>query len=118
VESVVLGNGLVVALSSDSGAIGPPPDLLDPHANVLNLAIFAPTGPRNLERPATWTALDSTGYFQLSHTDGDHVTRSWGTLQVAQADTGGSFTPEPSAWALMILGFGAAGAALRRRVHA
>jgi hypothetical protein len=118
VEAVVLTDGLVIALSSDTGAIGPPPDLLDPNVNVINLAIFARTGSLDLEQPAAWIARDSTGYFQLSHTEGDLVTRSWGALQVAQADTGGSFTPEPSAWALMILGFGVAGAALRQRVHA
>lgn len=39
----------------------------------------------------------------------------FGRARLISVDDGSSTVPEPTAWALMILGFGAAGAALRRR---
>lgn len=76
---------------------------------------------------ATWftCALPSTSCFQDQHTalltpvaDGFNITYTGGGTGpsfLAAAFGPARAVPEPTAWVLMILGFGAAGAALRRR---
>lgn len=51
-------------------------------------------------------------FTSLSFTD---TSENWHGLTVGVADVAGGVVPEPSAWALMIAGFGLAGAALRSR---
>lgn len=124
VESVVLRNDQVTATSADGDTIAPPEFLpfVQPGANQITLSLFTHVSPADLELNAAWNATGGVGHFQISSFDtgaGAYV-RTYGTLTPARAtlDDGtgvGSVVPEPGAWALMILGFGAAGAVLRRR---
>ena len=62
-------------------------------------------------------ATDTTGVltFQSLTEGGDHDV---GIDAIVMNDHGAGGVPEPAAWALMILGFGSVGAALRRRTTA
>ncbi len=61
----------------------------------------------SVQRLGTASQSDTTGNFYNPNIN-DQAFSIYGTDQ-------GSATPEPAAWALMIMGFGAAGAMLRRR---
>jgi len=68
------------------------------------------------------TGLDVYGSFGIVHVNGSGVQTGLAqgffqptSLVIAREDAPVSAAPEPSAWALMILGFGAAGAMLRNR---
>lgn len=124
IETVAIADGVVTATSADGDTIASP-DLLAlfaPGANQIHLGLFGPIFSLDLEQNAAWDATGSTGHFQISSFDdgaGDFV-RTYGTLVSTRAtlDDGtvvGGGVPEPATWALMILGFGTAGAVLRRR---
>lgn len=64
-----------------------------------------------------WVNLTGLNLFGSSHTiefDQSPNLRGWTFVSEIQFN-GGSGAPEPAAWALMIMGFGTAGAMLRRR---
>ncbi|HET6970505.1 MAG TPA: PEPxxWA-CTERM sorting domain-containing protein [Phenylobacterium sp.] len=58
--------------------------------------------------------LKGPGLGVLGQTAHNGAVLDFATLTVGSRDTGPSPTPEPAAWGLMILGFGLAGAGLRR----
>ncbi|HLZ75712.1 PEPxxWA-CTERM sorting domain-containing protein [Phenylobacterium sp.] len=66
---------------------------------------------------------DPVHYELYTAMNGSWGAHSYGTIAMAQTFTQGGFdrdslgVPEPASWALMILGFGAVGAVLRRRHH-
>jgi hypothetical protein len=66
-------------------------------------------------------ADDAVHYELYTAVNGSWSNHSYGTIAMAQTFTQDSFdrpslgVPEPASWALMILGFGAVGAVLRRR---
>lgn len=124
IETVVLTDDLISVTSADGNVVAPPEFLpfVDAGANQIALSLFSQINVFNLDLNGAWDATDSVGHFQISAFDGgvgDYV-RSYGVLTARRAtlDDGtglGSVVPEPGAWALMILGFGAVGATLRRR---
>ncbi len=70
--------------------------------------------------PVTFSDITNNSFFNFKATDGDVFTnisfQTSGDVAVGQVRLGAlTAVPEPAAWALMILGFGAAGTALRRR---
>ncbi|WP_296600749.1 PEPxxWA-CTERM sorting domain-containing protein [Phenylobacterium sp.] len=70
--------------------------------------------------PVGFEDITNNSFFNFKATDGDvftHVSfQTSGDVAVGQIRLGAlTAVPEPTTWALMILGFGAAGAALRRR---
>lgn len=101
-----------IAFFDSSTLAGPTTDGYDPYYLALSF-----DGPSSLVNgPVLPTSYDDlaaiTPYFQLYFNSGySHGLRGYLTVQ----DPVGSPVPEPAAWALMIAGFGLAGAALRRR---
>jgi hypothetical protein len=72
----------------------------------------------SLVEPNSGGSTAFLGYFQIDENSIFGVNSAYGYLRpesysVAEVPSGG--VPEPATWALMILGFGAAGAGLRRR---
>ena len=93
-------------LQADPAAFGLPPLILPDPTSAATLAATTCRGQR------AWP--DCTGYFSF---DGTHPTAA--VHQALFRDINAQFNlssvPEPATWALMILGFGAVGAAMRRR---
>jgi hypothetical protein len=112
-------NALEQRISLASGGVE------DALAVYLDLRLESLLLPASLDTPFDLTAGQAAGrfdgYFTVGRYDGLYgadvgagaifaITRAYATVEQPQAGV-----PEPAAWALMILGFGAAGAALRRR---
>ena len=68
------------------------------------MQFYAPVGATRLYLGST----DGSGWYNNSGV-------SQVTITYTALPTGGGVVPEPATWAMMIMGFGAAGAMLRRR---
>jgi len=116
-QTLVRSDSLIGGFVSDVNVIAAPPST-PVGSNQFALFLNGDLGAKpSLERNGTWTATDSTGHFQLSQYDSTkaaYVAAS-GKLYAQTATLSGGVVPEPATWAVMILGFGAVGTAIRRR---
>ncbi|MBJ7410831.1 MAG: PEP-CTERM sorting domain-containing protein, partial [Phenylobacterium sp.] len=115
-QNIVLVQNIIIAIAADSNTIATVPNT-PVNSTQIWLSIFSNFGRPNLERNGTWAATDYVGSFQISKYDsstGGYV-RTFGSLVPVSASLDGGFVPEPSTWAIMLLGFGAVGSAFRRR---
>jgi hypothetical protein len=95
-----------ITVAMTSGSTTAPGTFISDPAVSLFWQVWAP-------RSYHFLATSTSGELQFSVTDQPYDT---GLDAVSVHDLGRGGVPEPTAWTLMILGFGLAGAALRRRV--
>ncbi len=88
-----------------------------------SFSIAPGVGSGNISGSGNFAGVDTSTGIQLLYRVAQNVTVGSGSVRFL--DTGSSFTldsvagvPEPSTWALMIIGFGGIGAAMRRRAAA
>lgn len=115
-------------LSGDTPSLSGGPYTFSPNVNVTAgqnyvayLTAFGVSGANSATSMPLGTAATGLNYFVWNNTSNPSGNSSWNYFfNVGNAQFSATFAavPEPTTWALMILGFGAVGSSMRRKVRA